>query len=160
MNLYRVAGRRYAARAGALDIMKGALPVIAALLFGLSPWVAILGGCAAVAGHIYSPFLRFSGGKGMAASTGILLVLCPALVLVAALPAGLAYKYWLRWVPGSVVIFLVSFFGLALVTAQPLHVVTAPVLVALLGVAAWLPEIIRDRKRAMPPALRGDGSTF
>src|SRR6516225_6058219 len=34
-------------------------------------------GFAAVVGHCYSPFLRFSGGKGIATSGGVMLVLYP-----------------------------------------------------------------------------------
>jgi glycerol-3-phosphate acyltransferase PlsY len=40
-------------------------------------------GFAAVAGHCYSPFLRFSGGKGVATSGGVMLVLYPLWAITA-----------------------------------------------------------------------------
>ena len=59
------------------DVGKGYLPVwlflepTDPLFFG---W---LYGFAAVFGHCYSPFLRFRGGKGVATSAGVMLVLFP-----------------------------------------------------------------------------------
>jgi acyl phosphate:glycerol-3-phosphate acyltransferase len=44
------------------------------------PWAF---GFAAVLGHCYSPLLRFNGGKGIATSAGVMLVLYPAWALVA-----------------------------------------------------------------------------
>jgi acyl phosphate:glycerol-3-phosphate acyltransferase len=41
-----------------------------------------LAGCLAVAGHNYSIFLRFSGGKGVATTLGFFVVLNPLLLLV------------------------------------------------------------------------------
>lgn len=40
-------------------------------------------GFAAVLGHCYSPFLRFNGGKGIATSGGVMLVLYPVWAIVA-----------------------------------------------------------------------------
>jgi len=43
--------------------------------------VALLAGCAAVAGHNYSPYLKFSGGKGVAATLGFLCAVHPLAVV-------------------------------------------------------------------------------
>lgn len=63
------------------DLGKG----IAAILFfyrSAEPVsVAWLLGFAVILGHCYSPFLRFNGGKGVAASAGVMLVLYPLLAL-------------------------------------------------------------------------------
>lgn len=53
-----------------LDAGKGAAPVALARWAGLSPeWLAAVLG-AAVLGHIYTPFLSFRGGKGVATALG------------------------------------------------------------------------------------------
>lgn len=56
------------------DIAKGS---VALLLFGRS-W---LFGLAAVAGHCWSPFLGFNGGKGVATTIGVLLILEPKITI-------------------------------------------------------------------------------
>lgn len=95
-NVLRVSkGRAVLALAG--DMGKGYLAVwlmwkawpVQALWAGREPThtdVIILGwlyGFAAVLGHCYSPFLRFNGGKGIATSGGVMLVLYPMWALVA-----------------------------------------------------------------------------
>lgn len=62
-----------------LDMLKGALPVAAVLYLSETPsiWLAIAVGIAAITGHIFSVYLRFSGGKGVATSTGVFAVLSP-----------------------------------------------------------------------------------
>ncbi len=61
-----------------LDMIKGLLPVLAARhLLHLSSWWIVGIGLLAVLGHIYSPFVRFRGGKGVATSLGILFGLSP-----------------------------------------------------------------------------------
>ncbi len=68
-----------------LDMAKGALPVAVALhglqVGGLA---VVLTGAAAILGHVYPLYLKFSGGKGVATSAGVFLVLAP-LPLVSAL---------------------------------------------------------------------------
>jgi glycerol-3-phosphate acyltransferase PlsY len=61
-----------------LDIAKGALPVVAGWQLGAGPVLALGGGLAAVCGHIFSPFMKFRGGKGVAPLAGALLVFAPA----------------------------------------------------------------------------------
>ena len=75
-NVFRVAGRSAGIAAAAGDVFKSLLPVLAARLAGVSPlWQAITAG-AVIAGHCYSPFLRFRGGKGVASTVAVSLVLC------------------------------------------------------------------------------------
>ena len=62
---------------GLLDIAKGALPVWLGQRAGLGDPGAILAGLAAVAGHNWSPWLGFQGGRGIATSLGVLLVRFP-----------------------------------------------------------------------------------
>lgn len=80
-NVARVVGRLPALFVLAVDVAKGWLPVvflapIAARISGapISPEaVKLLLGLAAVAGHIWNPFLQFQGGRGVATSLGLLL---------------------------------------------------------------------------------------
>ena len=73
-NVLRVSTKPRAAVALIGDISKGFLAVM--LLCGnVPPLVAWLMGIAAVAGHCWSPFLGWNGGKGVATTVGVLLVL-------------------------------------------------------------------------------------
>lgn len=84
-NVYRVLGWKYAVPVGLFDVAKGAVPVA---LFGPragdEPWIPILLGVAAVVGHVYSVFVRFKGGKGVATAAGAVLALAPAALGVSA----------------------------------------------------------------------------
>jgi glycerol-3-phosphate acyltransferase PlsY len=62
---------------GLIDIAKGALPVWLGQRAGLGDTAPVMAGLAAVAGHNWSPWLRFQGGRGMATSMGVLLVRFP-----------------------------------------------------------------------------------
>jgi glycerol-3-phosphate acyltransferase PlsY len=76
-----------------LDAFKGAAVVLAAKMMGVCDatlWtIAVL----AVIGHCFSPFLKFEGGKGVATTAGVLLVLVPKAVLVALVVWFLMAKY-------------------------------------------------------------------
>jgi glycerol-3-phosphate acyltransferase PlsY len=84
-NLYRLLGWRFAIPVGAFDVAKGAIPV---LLFAPrvsdSALFALACGITAVVGHVFSVFVRFRGGKGVATAAGVMLALTPAALGVAA----------------------------------------------------------------------------
>lgn len=92
-NVFRTAGPVPGVLVFILDAAKGALPVLGArLLPGIlesSPdlvfviWLELATGMAAALGHIYSPFLGFKGGKGVATFLGVFLVIFPQGVLLA-----------------------------------------------------------------------------
>jgi acyl phosphate:glycerol-3-phosphate acyltransferase len=85
-NLYRLMGPKAGLLTLAGDALKGALPVSLAIygLTALGAWreaaVAAVG-AAAVAGHMFSFFLKFHGGKGVATSFGVVAVLSPLTAL-------------------------------------------------------------------------------
>jgi len=64
-----------------LDVLKGTLSYFLVLRITGMDIVALLAGCAAVAGHNYSPYLKFSGGKGVAATLGFLCAVHPLAVV-------------------------------------------------------------------------------
>ncbi len=66
----------------AVDVGKGALSVILAREFGAYEHLGALAVVLVVVGHNFSPFLRFSGGKGFGALVGTLLVVSPLTILI------------------------------------------------------------------------------
>lgn len=84
-NLYRVLGWRFAIPVALFDIAKGTVPVLVfAPRFSDSQLVALGCGILAVVGHVFSVFVRFRGGKGVATAAGVMLALTPAALGVAA----------------------------------------------------------------------------
>ena len=87
-NLYRVLGWKYAVPVALFDITKGAIPVLVfAPRVSSSPLFALACGAAAIAGHVFSVFVGFKGGKGVATAAGVMLGLTP-------LPLGIAAVVW------------------------------------------------------------------
>ena len=83
-NVMRAAGKGAAAFTLVVDIAKGYLPVLVALrFFPENPGFAAALGFAAIAGHNWTPFLNFKGGKGVATSIGVFLALLPMPSLIA-----------------------------------------------------------------------------
>jgi len=72
-NVARAGGRRLGILTLLLDASKGFLPVFVSHLFGLNGAHIALVALAAVAGHIFTPWLRFKGGKGVATALGAVL---------------------------------------------------------------------------------------
>ena len=71
-NVMRAGGVAWYAVALVLDITKGALPVgLANFIAGIYSWSLIPIAIAPPLGHAFSPFLRFHGGKAVAASFGV-----------------------------------------------------------------------------------------
>mgnify|MGYP003460369759 FL=1 len=97
-NVYRLMGWRYAIPVGIFDVAKGAVPV---LILGPAasalPWFPLVCGVLAVVGHVFSVFVGFKGGKGVATSAGVVLGLAPMAV-------GLCLVVWavIVWASGYV----------------------------------------------------------
>jgi glycerol-3-phosphate acyltransferase PlsY len=92
-NIGRLLGGRFFAIVFTLDFLKGLLPTLAAswlvhrngvIALDWSVyllWLAV--GFAAIIGHMFSLFLKFKGGKGVATSAGVLLGIFPDYTLAA-----------------------------------------------------------------------------
>lgn len=133
-NAMRVLGARWAAVIFALDVAKGALPVWLAQEVVVSLLGQAAVGLLAVAGHNWSVFLRFRGGKGVATSLGVLLATAP-------LAAGVAAIVWVLTVAASGYASLGSMIGLT-AAAAALLLSGQPEVLALMGavlaaVAVW-----------------------
>jgi glycerol-3-phosphate acyltransferase PlsY len=103
-NVGRLLGKQYFFIVFALDLLKSLLPTLLAswIVRGIEPeartagvyalWIGV--GLASVLGHMFSVFLRFRGGKGVASSAGFLMGVYPYYTL-----PGL----------GTVAVFLIAF---------------------------------------------------
>ena len=83
-NVYRALGPALGITTLVLDMLKGAIPVwlVTALPLGArfpggSEWCRLAVGFAAIAGHVWTMFAGFRGGKGVATTAGVLLALSP-----------------------------------------------------------------------------------
>ena len=74
-NVYRALGFKYAILVFILDILKGVIPTYYTVTLFESPIIQLIVGVAAILGHTFSLFLGFRGGKGVATTIGVLLVL-------------------------------------------------------------------------------------
>jgi acyl phosphate:glycerol-3-phosphate acyltransferase len=81
-NMLRSKGKAAGLLTLALDILKGAVPIIYGRIHFDLPWLVLLGGLAVLLGHVFPVFLKFHGGKGVASLVGIFLVFYyPALLV-------------------------------------------------------------------------------
>ena len=87
-NALRTLGLRAAALVFLLDVAKGAVAVVLTrVVFADDPlveWAAALAGFAAIIGHNWSVFIRFTGGRGVATSAGALGAMSPWTILLLA----------------------------------------------------------------------------
>ncbi len=72
-NSLRLMGKRWAMLVVIGDITKGAAVVVFARVILDEPWAAALAGVAVVLGHIFPPYTRFQGGRGVATAFGAFL---------------------------------------------------------------------------------------
>jgi acyl phosphate:glycerol-3-phosphate acyltransferase len=82
-NVSRVGGKALGVLTLALDILKGFLPVLLAKQGGAGEPVLALLALSAVLGHVFTPWLKFKGGKGVATALGVALAFRAAMVLPA-----------------------------------------------------------------------------
>lgn len=89
-NVFRVVGKLPAVIVLLLDIFKGVFSVLflsnvffnntIGITVGLGVYKILLGACA-IAGHAWSVFLKFKGGKGVATTAGVIFVLAPQVLI-------------------------------------------------------------------------------
>ncbi len=131
-NVFRAVGKPYGIIVWILDMCKSLVVMfISDRIFHVQLFIIFLVGIAAVAGHCWSIFMRFRGGKGVATSGGVFLYLLPwafPIVLIAyfliqkkarSIPVVvsgffislslifLIYRYEWKWLAPGMAIFLV-----------------------------------------------------
>jgi len=82
-NLYRTLGRKVGIITLIGDCLKGLIPVLLVTFSSLPAEYAAWVGLAAFCGHVFSIFLKFKGGKGVATALGVFLALAPLAVVIA-----------------------------------------------------------------------------
>lgn len=97
-NVYRNINHMAGVAVLATDIGKGALVILLAQAVA-SESIVFLCGLAVVAGHNWPVFLRFKGGRGLATTIGILLVLLPVPMTILSVASIISL-----WKKGSLVI--------------------------------------------------------
>lgn len=106
-NVHRVMGLGVAIPVAVIDILKGAVPVwFIAPRVSDSLVMALLLGAAAILGHVFSVFVGFKGGKGVATAAGVMLGLVPAAI-------GVSFVVWLATVLLTRYVSLASILGAA-----------------------------------------------
>ncbi len=146
-NVARALGRKWAYACFALDVLKGMMPMLAAMRL-LSPgeaelpsdrivllWLWLAVGCAAVLGHIFPVYLKFKGGKGVSTSFGVALGLWPYFTL----PAAAAL---LVWVATALLWRYVSLASMIASIAFPLVLLAAIILVPPWSLAELWPLLL------------------
>jgi glycerol-3-phosphate acyltransferase PlsY len=111
-NVMRVLGFRAAVAVAVFDQGKGVAAVYIARAQGDARYVDVLAALAALAGHNWSVFLRFSGGRGVNTGMGALFAMSP-IWAAASLGSGIVAVAIARYVSlGSLVGAAFSFFAL------------------------------------------------
>ncbi len=99
-NVARALGRKWAYVCFVLDVLKGAVPMLATSIlvsrysfldkhpasgieYHVVLWLWLAVGCAAILGHIFPIYLKFKGGKGVSTSFGVALGLWPYFTICA-----------------------------------------------------------------------------
>jgi len=91
--IYRTMGWRWATLVGILDAGKTVIPTLIAMkMFLPNYWPVVFVAVAAVVGHLWPVFFKFSGGGGLGCSAGILACLLPK-ELAIVLPFGILAGY-------------------------------------------------------------------
>lgn len=165
-NVGRLLGRKFFWIVFAFDFLKSCVPVAvaSALVHQIPPtdrnglvftvWLSV--GLAAVLGHMFSFFIKFKGGKGVAASAGVLLGLYPYY----SVPGVLSICTFLLVLKVSKYVSLASMVGASafpaiyLVTGLILHWPVFGAQLPLLLLGAMMPALIVYRHRTNIARLR------
>ena len=119
-NVGRLLGVKFFALVFTLDLLKGLLPMLATAWFlhhqatVVDVWMYafwLLIGFCCILGHIFSLFLKFKGGKGVATSVGVILGVVPYFSLPALILAAIwivSFKIW-RYVSLSSILIAAAF---------------------------------------------------
>ena len=133
-NVFRNVGAKAGVAVGAIDIIKGALVIVLAMVLVDDTRMEMMAGAAALAGHNLPVHLRFRGGRGAATAVGILIASVP----IIGLPIGalcLVLLYLTHRAIYPLVVFLVVIpvltWSIGYPVALAIYVVAIPIAVGL-----------------------------
>ncbi|CUH96243.1 putative membrane protein [Propionispora sp. 2/2-37] len=110
-NAFRVLGPWPALCVFLADALKGVAGVILGKILLATPLAMLAGGIATMAGHNWSLFLRFTGGRGVATGLGVIAVLVPNVTVI-------VFFLW------AVIVFATRYVSLASVVAAVMVPIT------------------------------------
>ena len=133
-NVFRNVGAKAGVAVGAIDIIKGALVIVLAMVLVDDTGMEMMAGAAALAGHNFPVHLRFRGGRGAATAVGILIASVP----IIGLPIGafcLVLLYFTHKATYPLAVFLVAIpvltWPVGYSVALAIYVVAIPIAVGL-----------------------------
>ena len=142
-NVYRIVGKKAGWTTFICDALKGAVAVILAKI--ITPeiaWLPIACGFIAICAHMWTIFLKFRGGKGVATSAGVFGALLPVPTAIAFLSFVLVVWKTGRISPGSILACIVLPFA-AWLTGASLPYIIFCTIVALIVIYKHIPNIKR-----------------
>jgi glycerol-3-phosphate acyltransferase PlsY len=149
----RNAGRELGVGVGvavwALDMAKGALPVLSARLLALPPEAVVAAGAAAVAGHNWPIYLRFKGGRGASTATGAAFAIVPVEMLLGLAAWAIVSRLSRSFYLGGLVAFPTATLA-ALARGWTGVIAFSPLLVAVPLAARHVPALLRHIRERNP----------
>ena len=139
------------------DALKGVAGVLIGQYLGGTALAELAGGIGAIAGHNWSAFLKFKGGRGVATGLGVIAMLAPEVTLI-------VFTVW------AVIVYWTRYVSLASIVAAALVPISMWLLHAkqeffYFGILAALFVIIRHRPnierllKGEEPKIRAGGNT-
>ena len=144
-NVWRSVGPARGLSVLVLDCAKGAAAVMIARAVGLDREAQALAGLAVMLGHVFPPWLRFHGGKGVAAAAGAFLVVSPIALGVALVVFAIAIGTT-RYVSLGSILGAIALVVSTVVRHEPAGVIGATAVVALIIILRHRENIERLRR--------------
>ncbi len=141
-NVMRIAGPTVGILVLLLDTSKGLFPVLLARAFSFTPFWVVLVGVFAILGHIFSPFIGFRGGRGVATGLGVVIGITPQVALFLFLIWGVVVLIF-RYVSLASLSSAFFFPLLMSLTNQPLPYLLLSIVISILVIARHKPNLER-----------------
>jgi len=142
-NVFRNVGAKAGVAVGAIDIIKGALVIVLAMVLVDDTRMEMMAGAAALAGHNLPVHLRFRGGRGAATAVGILIASVP----IIGLPIGGLCLVLLHLTHKAIYPLVVFFVAIPVLTWPIGYSVALTIYVVAIPIAVGLSHLFTTRIR-------------